>query len=308
MGLAPRHEDRHRLLLEANKVATAMPPLLVAARRIAASVTLGSHGRRRAGVGDSFWQFRPYAKDDTPQAIDWRQSAKFDHVFVREREWVAAQTAGLWCDTSASMRYRSSPKIPTKAERAAVMMLALAELLIDGGERIVVLSNDGRPQRAATAGRLAVAHVADAMSVDLMREKAPDDAPPMPSFSGSLPRHATAVLFSDFLAPIDEVADSLRTLMHTGIKGHLIQVLDPAEETLPFAGRVRFVGLEREGATVIDRAEDARAQYMEKMAAHRNALRALAASSGWSFGLHHTDQSPQLAMAALHGAITGFRR
>ncbi|MGE3474536.1 MAG: DUF58 domain-containing protein [Rhodospirillaceae bacterium] len=308
MAVVPQHEDQHRLLLEANAVAAGMPPLLVAARRIAASVTLGSHGRRRAGVGDSFWQFRPYSKDDTPQAIDWRQSAKFDQVYVREREWVAAQTAGLWCDTSASMRYRSSPKLPTKAERAAVMMLALAELLVDGGERIIVLSNEGRPQRSATAGRLAIAHLADAMTADLSGKKTANNAPEMPSFAGSLPRHSTAVLFSDFLAPIDVIAESLRTLMRTGIKGHMIQVLDPAEETLPFSGRVRFVGLEQEGATVIDRAEDARAQYMQKLAAHRSALKDLAASSGWSFGLHHTDQSPQLAMAALHSAITGFRR
>jgi uncharacterized protein (DUF58 family) len=308
MAVAPRHEDRHRLLLEANAVAAAMPPLLVAARRIAASVTLGSHGRRRAGVGDSFWQFRPYSKDDAPQSIDWRQTAKFDHVFVREREWVAAQTAGLWCDTTASMRYRSSPKLPTKAERAAVMMLALAELLVDGGERIIVLGNDGRPQRTATAGRLAIAHLADAMTADLTVRTPADDAPEMPSFSGALPRHSTAVLFSDFLAPINVIAESLRSLMRTGVKGHLIQVLDPAEETLPFSGRVRFVGLEREGAMVIDRTEDARAQYMERLSAHRAALKALAASSGWSFGLHHTDHSPQLAMAALHNAITSFRR
>lgn len=308
MSVAPRHEDQHRLLLEANAVAAGMPPLLVAARRIAASVTLGSHGRRRAGVGDSFWQFRPYSKDDTPQAIDWRQSAKFDQVYVREREWVAAQTAGLWCDTSASMRYRSSPKLPTKAERAAVMMLALAELLVDGGERIIVLSNEGRPQRSATAGRLAIAHLADAMMADLAGKKTANNAPEMPSFAGSLPRHSTAVLFSDFLAPMSVIAESVRGLMRTGIKGHMIQVLDPAEETLPFSGRVRFVGLEQEGATVIDRTEDARAQYMLKLAAHRSALRDLAASAGWSFGLHHTDHSPQLAMAALHSAITGFRR
>lgn len=308
MGLAPRHEDQHRLLLEANAVAAGMPPLLVAARRIASSVTLGSHGRRRAGVGDSFWQFRPYSKDDAPAAIDWRQTAKFDQVYVREREWVAAQTAGLWCDTSPSMRYRSSPKLQTKAERAAVMMLALAELLVDGGERIIVLSNDGRPRRTATAGRLAIAHLAAAITSDLLGTLSSGSAPEMPSFSGALPRHSTAVLFSDFLAPIDVIAASLRGLMRTGIKGHLIQILDPAEETLPFSGRVRFVGLEQEGAMVIDRTEDARAQYMQKLAAHRDALKDLAASSGWSFGLHHTDHSPQLAMSALHSAITGFRR
>src|SRR6185369_5402536 len=124
-------ETGHRLRTAADAAAACLPPLLVAAKRIAATVALGSHGRRRAGPGEAFWQFRPYSRDDTPQSIDWRQSGKCDVVFVREREWVAAQTAALWCDVSPSMHYRSNPKLPTKAERAAVMMLCMAELLID---------------------------------------------------------------------------------------------------------------------------------------------------------------------------------
>jgi uncharacterized protein (DUF58 family) len=304
---AKRHAESHRLRAQADAVAATLPPLLVAARRIAASVTLGSHGRRRAGVGDSFWQFRPYSKDDTPQAIDWRQTGKFDTVYVREREWVAAQTAALWSDTSPSMRYRSSANLPTKAERAAVMILAMAELLTDGGERIVRLDGDGKLQKAAAAGRLAVAHMANAVTTELSSEKNTARGE-MPVFAASLPRHATVILIGDFLAPLKEIAASLRSLTRHGIAGHIMQVLDPAEETLPFSGRVRFVGMENEGATVIDRTEDARADYMRKMAAHRDGLRSLAMTSGWSFGVHHTDQSPQPAVAALHKAVTGYRR
>jgi len=308
MNVATKRETSHGLRVQADAFAATLPPLLVAARRIAASVTLGSHGRRRAGTGDSFWQFRPYSKDDTPQAIDWRQSGKFDTVYVREREWVAAQTAALWCDTSPSMRYRSNAKLPSKAERAAVMMLALAELLVDGGERIVRISGDGKPQRAAAAGRLAVAQIADAVAVELMAEKTPMAEPPIPAFGGQLPRHSTIVMISDFLAPLEDIAASIHALMRSGIRGHMVQVLDPAEETLPFSGRIRFVGLEREGATVIDRAEEARSGYMSKLAAHREGLRTLARGAGWSFGVHHTDHSPQLALAALHNAITGHQR
>ena len=189
----------------------------------------------------------------------------------------------------------------------AVMMLCMAELLIDGGERIIRLSGDGRLQRAAAAGRLAVAHMADAVAGELVAA-APADAPALPIFSSQLPRHTAVVLISDFLAPLDEIATSVRTLMRQGVSGHMVQVLDPAEETLPFSGRVRFVGMEKEGATVIDRAEEARGQYIRKLNAHRDGLRALAASVGWSFGLHHTDHAPQPALAALHNAITGYRR
>src|SRR3954464_14814533 len=98
---APASETVYRLRTAADAAAATLPPLLVAANRIAATVALGSHGRRRAGPGESFWQFRPYSRDDTPQSIDWRQTAKFDVVFVREREWVAAQTTAVWCDASA---------------------------------------------------------------------------------------------------------------------------------------------------------------------------------------------------------------
>jgi len=307
MKVAEKREESHRLRAQADAISATLPAILVAAKRIAASVTLGSHGRRRAGVGDSFWQFRPYSKDDTPQAIDWRQSGKVDMVFVREREWVAAQTAALWCDTSPSMRYRSSPKLPTKAERAAVMMLTTAELLVDGGERILRLSSDGRPQRAASAGKLAVANIADALAAELVAES-PEDVPDMPAFSKSLPKHSSVILFGDFLSPLESVAASIRGLSRQGIFGHMVQVLDPAEETLPFSGRVRFVGMEREGATVIDRAEEARAGYIRNLNNHREGLRALATSIGWSFTVHHTDHSPQPALAALHNAITGHRR
>jgi len=130
----------------------------------------------------------------------------------------------------------------------------------------------------------------------------------MPTFSTPLPRHAAVVLIGDFLAPLTEIAASVRTLTGKGVTGHMVQVLDPAEETLPFSGRVRFVGLEKEGATVIDRAEEARAGYIRKLNDHRAGLKALAATAGWSFGLHHTDHSPQPALAALHNAITGYRR
>ncbi|MEQ9449493.1 MAG: DUF58 domain-containing protein [Rhodospirillaceae bacterium] len=307
MNANARYEESHRLRTESDAVATTLPPLLVTARRIAASIILGSHGRRRAGPGDSFWQFRPYSKGDTPQTIDWRQTGKFDTVFVREREWVAAQTAALWCDTSPSMQYRSAKHLPTKAERGAVMLLALAELLIDGGERILRLDADGRPQRTARAGRLAVAHMADAVVTELMGEDTRDDIPQMPRFTAALPRHSSIVLFSDFLAPLDVVSESVRALMRQGVTGHMVQILDPAEETLPFSGRVRFVGLEHEGSTVIDRAEEARDNYIRKLALHREGLKSLALQAGWSFGVHRTDHSPQLAMAALHNAITGHR-
>src|SRR5262249_29148457 len=156
----------------------------------------------------------------------------------------------LWCDTSPSMHYASRKSLPRKAERAAVLTIALAELLVDGGERIVRLSASGAQQRAASIGRVAVAQLADALVKDINAHAAAKN-PVLAPFSAKLPRHSAAVMIGDLLAPLEETAETVRTLSRQAVRGHLLQVLDPAEESLPFKGRVRFVGMEAEGQTVV---------------------------------------------------------
>ncbi len=293
---ATRRSDlEHR----AESASARLPGLLVAARHIAATVALGSHGRRRPGMGESFWQFRPYSSDDAPHAIDWRQSAKSDSVFVREREWISAQTVTLWCDLSASMHFRSHKDWPLKAERAATLSLALAILLIEGGEKIIRLGADGSPDHGASAGRLALTHMAERLAIDL----AHPGIGGQPSFSSAMARHGTTILMSDFLLPIADIAQMLTSFAQRSQTLHLVQILDPAEETLPYAGRVRFEGLEDDGEFVIDRVEEARTAYIEKLTTHREALRALCVAHGWSFAVHRTDMPPHLTLVALHRAI-----
>ncbi|MEE9317806.1 MAG: DUF58 domain-containing protein, partial [Rhodospirillales bacterium] len=65
---------------KAEEFAAYLPPLLVAAKRVAATVSQGVHGRRRVGQGETFWQFRRYEFGDSTQLIDWRQSAKSQPV------------------------------------------------------------------------------------------------------------------------------------------------------------------------------------------------------------------------------------
>ncbi len=278
----------------AQSLASRIPALLLAAERVAATVAGGSHGRRRAGAGETFWQFRPAGPGDAAAAIDWRQSARSCGLFVRETEWAAAQVVGLWSDGSASMSWRSAPSLPEKRERAELLVLALAALLLKGGEKVALLSGALPP----TTGGAALTRLALALDQDM------PDLPP----AGRLPRHAERVLVSDFLMPLPDLAARLRRLAAEGGGGHLVQVLDPAEESLPYDGRVRFAGLEGEGETELRRVEDVRAAYRHALAAHRDGLAALARALGWSFTLHHTDQPPQAALLALHARLSTPRR
>jgi uncharacterized protein (DUF58 family) len=275
----------------AEAAAAALPPLLVAAERVASTVAQGVHGRRRVGLGETFWQFRQYQPGDSTQRIDWRESAKTQRLYIREMEWEAAQSVFLWRDTSASMDYASRRELPTKRARADLLTLALAALLVRGGERTTLLGSGVLPSH----GRA----VLDRLALSFERGGSGDNLPPFEP----LPRHGHVVLIGDLLAPLEEVHALVARFAANGLKGHLLQVLDPAEETLPFAGRVRFEGFERERPILISRVETVREAYVEKLAQHRAGLAAIARATQWSFGTHRTDRPPHTALLALHAAL-----
>src|SRR5438105_5587626 len=106
-------------------LAATMPRLILEARRVAATVIHGLHGRRRAGPGENFWQYRRFVSGEPASRVDWRRSARDEHLYVREREWEAAHTVWIWPDRSPSMMF-ASPRIPdTKLDRTLVIGFAL---------------------------------------------------------------------------------------------------------------------------------------------------------------------------------------
>ncbi|MBV9755680.1 MAG: DUF58 domain-containing protein [Alphaproteobacteria bacterium] len=278
----------------AEQLGARLPPLLIAAERVAATVAQGVHGRRRVGQGESFWQFRPFVAGDAVARIDWRQTAKSDRAYVRETEWEAAQTVYLWRDGSASMHWRSRGNPVEKAERAELLLLALAALMLRGGERVRLIGS-GRTAPLAS-GRTAL----DGIAAALGREDHDAGLPP----HIDLPRHCRVVLIGDFLSPLDEVRALVARLTAIPVAGYLFQVLDPAEALLPYTGRVHFRGLERDGETVIPRVESVRDQYAARLEAQQQGLAAICAAAGFGFGIHRTDYPPEVALLALYSALS----
>jgi uncharacterized protein (DUF58 family) len=283
------------------ELAGALPALMVAADRVAATVIQGVHGRRRVGQGDAFWQFRPYRDGDSATQIDWRQSARSRHLFVRETEWEAAASVWLWRDASPSMQYNSLRNIDTKAVRAELITLAVASLLADAGERISVLGSGMRP----ISGRIAVRRVAERFYEDTREgAKTPPSLPPLVP----LPAHGSVVLVSDWLDPLEKIEAVVRHYSNAGVRGHIVQVLDPAEEDLPFNGHVKFEGLENEGQHPIRRVEAVRTAYNARLAAQREGLQRLARPANWTVHLHRTDRPPQTVLMALYLAMADLGR
>jgi uncharacterized protein (DUF58 family) len=293
-----------RAKAESAAIAGRLPPLLIAAERIAATVTQGVHGRRRVGSGDVFWQHRPYYPGDELRRLDWRQSAKSDKIYLRQMEWSAAQTVYLWCDLSPSMDYASKKDLPTKAERAMVLLLALSNVLSRAGERVALIGDPEPP----ISGRAVAERLADRLQhrTQVARSNAENERSLPPPVL--LPAHAHAVILSDFLSPVDEFRSLLERFAARDVRGHLLQVLDPAEVAMPFLGRVRFRGMEREGELLMSRVESIRDQYLAKLDAHREELRALARHAGWSFSTHVTDAPGAPALLALYQWLAADKR
>jgi uncharacterized protein (DUF58 family) len=281
----------HALQHEAEALGGILPPLLAQADHLAASVSLGVHGRRRTGSGESFWQFRRYRGQDAVGAIDWRQSAKSQHLFVREREWEAAQTVWLWRDGGANMAFASGTV--SKKARAELLLLALAALLVRGGERVGYWAG-GEP---AAASRLSLSRIARTLTADRDLAAQPPPAP--------VKRGAQLVWFGDFLDPDSEAA--ITALSQAGITGHLVRLIDPAEEEFPFTGRTRFQTPSggSQQSEIFGRVERVRGAYRARFAAHGEAVAAAAARLGWTATVHRTDHAPQAALIALHAAIGG---
>jgi len=276
---------------ESRTLAASLPRLVLEARRIAANVIHGLHGRRRAGSGESFWQYRRFVSGEPAQRVDWRRSARDDHLYVREQEWEAAHTVWLWPDRSPSMAFASRDARDSKLERALIVAFALAELLVDGGERV------GIPGLVSpTASRSIIDKMAQAMlHDDATRLSLPPSFVPSPL--------SELVMLSDFWSPIGEIRSMLSALSASGAHGTLIQVVDPAEETFPYSGRVEFVEPEGGDVIVAGRAERWAGDYVERVALHREQIRFETDKLDWLFSTHTTSRSAAELLLFLHSGM-----
>ena len=283
------------LRARAEVLGQSLPPLLAEAEHLAATVLLGEHGRRRAGMGDDFWQYRPAHPGDPARSIDWRRSARSDAHFVREREWQAAQSVMLWVDPSRSMGFSGDAGRASKADRARLLALALAVLLLRGGER-VGLAGQGVPR----AGRGQMLRLVEALGVNHSADYG------VPEQDGLI-ANGRAVFLSDFLGDMAGVEAALARAADRGVRGVLCQVLDPAEEEFPFDGRTIFQSMGGTLSHETQAAGDLRGRYLARLAARKDRLAELARLSGWLYHTHHTGQPAQSALLWAYQALEGGR-
>ncbi len=283
-----------QLRAQAEAASAGLPALMLSAERLAASLTAGAHGQRRAGPGEDFWQYRPAAQGDTARSIDWRRSARSDGQFVRDREAQVAQSAVIWVSAAAGMDFSGGTDRPAKRDRADLLALALSLALLAGGERV---SLAGQPPRA---GRFQADRMAEGL-VNRAPLAADDDAPPV----HALRPGQRIVLLDDFLgdpAPLLAYLDRAAAL---GVQGAMLQILDPDEQAFPYDGAVLFRSASGQLRHDTRDAAGLRAAYLARLAERRAMLGRAAATAGWHFGTHDTAAPPAQALMWLWTVLEG---
>src|SRR4029077_16893324 len=205
-----------------------------------------------------------------------------------------AHTVWLWVDLSPSMQFRSRLSHTTKESRAVALSLALSELLARAGGRDGVLGS--RPY----TGRSAARRVAEVLVGDAGKTSLPPPA--------RLSRFSECLLFSDFLEPVEETARRIEAIAAQGVRGHLAQILDPAEESLPYEGRTEFSASEGRDRVIAGRAENLRERYQARLTSHRNALVAEAKRARWASLLPQPARRAGGGVLAIHNRLAGLER
>lgn len=282
--------------LAAQDLAARLPRLVLEARRVAATLAHGIHGRRRAGPGETFWQFRPFSSGEPASRIDWRRSGRDDRLYVREREWEAAHSVHLWIDRSASMAFGSELAMAPKCDRAVVLGLALAESFVEAGERVGMMGQ--APPRA-------VRRIAERFA-EILADPRGSEATDMPPRTALAP-YDEALIVSDCLSPAEEWDACIEAIAARGARGHILMIVDPVEESFPFAGQAMLEDPEAGMRLRVGDAASWGAQYRTRIARHRDALETATRRRGWTLTIHRTDRPASEAALRLMGLVQAAR-
>lgn len=297
MRLMTRLSDVISLRHRADQAAAGLPSLLMRAEQVANGILHGDHALRKSGAGEKFWQFRDYEAGDRPQDIDWRQSAKGDRIFIRQKEWQIAQKSFFWCSGAEGMNYSSSPSLPEKGDCARVIALALAVLLSRAHEQVGIYGEPRTGRSEANLQKIA------------QRLLSRESASPLPDAAEfSLPQNSCLILAGDFLEPLPRIAEAFDMLSAATTNALVVQVLDPQEIELNFSGRVMFADMRNDERETVDNVDSIRMQYRKRIQEHLQGVYALCAARGWPYALHRTDHDAAETVMALWLMIESSRQ
>lgn len=277
----------------------------VLANHNSAYLSSGPHLQRRAGSGTEFWQYREYRDGDAAHTVDWRKSARSDTHYVREREWEKAQTVSLWLSNAPDMQFKHKKSAHSKYHYGAILTYIAAAKFLHAGERLSLLGSPIQNRQSAASLHELSAYLAHQDVTDKTTEQS----------ALKTAQHSIPILLADFWdepAALDKQLAALNAQNHTGL---LIQIVDPAELSLPYKGRVLLDYIGEKSSDdlstskfTINKIENTRAEYCARIKDHCDAIAAVAAKQGYRSLCISTDTDFAEATRAIYTALAAHKQ
>jgi len=282
--------------IQAEKLASLTPNLSIRANKLANTVLEGIHNRNKAGIGDNFWQFRKYEYGDPIQLIDWKKTGKSSDIFIQEKELSTVQNINIWRDTSNSMNYHSNKNIILKSDIANILTLALSLIFSKKGENVSI---NGINNKSITEDNNLEP------ITDTLNNKTTTRYVSKPNLN-EIKNNSSSILIGDFLYNSKITNNIIKTLSSRNIYGIIIHIIDPAEKSFPFKGRINFNGLEGEDPYLIGNVEAVKEEYSKIFEDHIKNIKNTAKSYGWNYFMHITDKPLEELMIDIYFSISRY--
>lgn len=284
--------------LKAEELSSQISTLYIKADRIANTIWEGMHSRNKDGLGDNFWQFRKYEYGDPAHLIDWKKTAKSNETFIQEKESQTLQNFVIWRDTSQSMNFSSAKNIDTKLFRANLLTLVLTMILSKSGENIVLNGTDSKLLKGSEAVSFISNHINKQINNKYISAPNIDE----------IKNNSHVILIGDFLNNLADTKKVIKQLSDRGINGIIIHIVDPAEKSFPYKGRINFNGLEEEQNILIGKAESVRSHYKKAINLHFENLEKLAISYSWKYFLAPSDIEANISLFNICNTLANFNK
>lgn len=244
----------------------------LAARGVVEGLRVGDHRSPFRGFSVEFVQHREYVPGDDVRHIDWKGYARTGRYTVKQYEQETNFAGHLLLDASRSMAYGRGPS--NKFNVAKLLAATLAYVIVQQRDSaaLAVFSNAWRERLPASAQP---GHLQSVMETLARTEPRDGTAigPLLNDLAGQTRRRGLVFVISDCFDDPDAI---IRGLQHLRFRGHevtLFHVMHGDELQFPFAGNIRFEGMELRDE-LLTRPHLIRPAYLRAVEEFRKRLRA----------------------------------
>ncbi len=272
-------------IAKALDLSASLERLLAKNQTVSSLSSYGLHNRKRAGLGERFWQYRAYEIGEDANKIDWRRSARGDQLYVKEKEFESLRDYYIWIDCAASMKFVSTLGQDDKLTRSINFGVAIADLLLRSGDRVGLLGSSAPSSSRATLDKI----------IHQLEENISNNFTSAVPLLNKPSKRSKIIIISDFLNNSANLKDTLKYYADFEISGLVVMINDPCEVEFPFSGETQFFSIENNQEYYAGDAKLVAEQYHKVFEKHKLQIKETAIENRFQYYHHVTNQSVDAA-------------